>query len=302
MQTAMEWELLLREYKPTMLVSWWTTPAIPQAILADDAHPLRYICHAGGSVKGVVPREFIAKGGLVTNWGSLISHTVAEHALLLILASLRNMRSWDSTPSFAVNGEKNWGNPSVFGTMSLRGRRVGIHGFGSIARELVQLLKPFEARCSAYSENVPADFMTRHGVVPCWDLKELFSRSEILVECEALTPRSEGSVTAELLHMLPDEAVFVNVARGRIVDERALERIVAAGRLRVAADVFQIEPLPDDSPLRNQRNMIISPHIGGPTYDWYPRCGEFAIANIARYLSGDMMESVVTLEIYDQST
>jgi len=295
-----DWELLLKEFRPTILVSWWTTPSLSYPLLSAHSIPLRYICHAGGSVKRVVPREFLSNCGILTNWGSLISHTVAEHALLLILASLRNLPYWYSAPPALL--KEMWGSAWKWGTRSLRGRNVGIHGFGNIARELVELLKPFEVNCSAYSKNVPAEYMTGHGVRPCKDLNELFAQNDIVVECEALRPETVGAVTEKLLRLMPKNAVFVNVARGPLVDEKALEKLAAEGGIHIASDVFQKEPLSDDSPLHNSPNMIISPHIGGPTTDWFPNCGDFALENIRRYLAGESLEGVVTLGIYDRST
>ncbi len=295
-----KWSSLLAKIRPTILVSCWQTPRIPCALIASGLLPLHYICHASGSVRHVVPREFIANGGLVTNWGGLVGHSVAEHALLLILASLRNLSQWHL--ALSGNMEERWGKGPRMGTLSLRGRNVGIHGFGNIARELTRLLKPFEVNASAYSEGVPPEYMRQHGVRPCKSLEELFANSEVLVECEALTPHTAGIVNEAVLKLMPKGGVFVNVARGAIVDQAALDRCAREGKIRVASDVFREEPLPKDSPLRDNPNVIISPHIGGPTTDCYPRCGEFALKNISRYLAGEPLDGRVTLEIFDRST
>jgi phosphoglycerate dehydrogenase-like enzyme len=294
-----EWNLYLQEFRPTILVSCWCTPPIPTSVLSAN-QPLQYICHSTGSVTGVVPREFIARGGIVTNWGNLIGHTVAEHALFLILASLRNLPSWH--PALRPSVKDAWGNGPKLMTCSLRQKKVGIHGFGNVARELVSLLKPFEVTCMAYSENVPAEFMLSHVVVLCANLEELFAQNEILVECEALTPKTRGVVKERHFRLIPGDGVFVNVARGAIIDEEAMGKVAKQGGIRVASDVFVKEPLPENSPLRDIPNVMISPHIGGPTSDWYPRCGEFALQNINRYLAGKPLEGRVTLEIYDRTT
>ena len=295
-----DWPRFLQQVRPTILVSCWSTPPLPPSLLSDDSFPLRYVCHTTGSVKRVVPRTFVAQGGRVTNWGNLISHTVAEHALLLILASLRNLSCWHPISQPSLNGY--WGNGFKLRTQSLRGRRVGIHGFGNVARDLIRLLAPFEVTCMAYSENVSSQHMAEYGALPCDNLDTLFKRNDILVECEALTRETTGIVTERHFQLMEQDAVFVNIARGPIVDEQALAKLAAQGRIRVASDVFHNEPLPADSPLRHIDNLIISPHIGGPTSDWYPRCGDFALANIGRYLAGEPLEGVVTPEIYDRST
>jgi len=294
-----KWVESLEEFAPTVLVTCWSTPPLPETLLLSESFPLRYICHAAGTVRHKVSREFIAKGGLVTNWGSTISHNVAEHALLLILASLRNFTQWRQA---LEESDACWSNAQALKTCSMREKKVGIHGFGNVARELIRLLAPFDAECLAYSQNVAPSYIRQHGATPCADLNELFKRCEIVVECEGLTEDSTGSVREEHLRLLPEGGVFVNVARGSLVDEKALEQVAAEGRIRIGLDVFEIEPLPRNSPLRNLENVIISPHIAGPTSDWFHRCGTHALNNLERYLKGESLTGIVTIEVYDRST
>lgn len=235
----------------------------------------------------------------MTNWGNVISHNVAEHALLLILASLRNFERW--RPSMAANNDC-WGNGLALKTKSLRGKRVGIHGFGNVAYELIRLLQPFDVECRAFSQNVSPLYIREKGATPCDGLKELFQESDVVVECEALTAESTGSVTEEHLRLMPEGSVFVNVARGALVDEKALMRVAGEGRIQVALDVFEKEPLPADSPLWDMEGVIVSPHIAGPAGDWFHRCGDYALDNVDRYLTGQSLNGVVTLEIYDRTT
>lgn len=292
------WEKLLRALRPEVLVTCWSTPPLPEEWISALDCPLSYVCHVTGSVRGVVPRSFLERGGHVTNWGQVAGREVAEHALLLAMAALRRMPGWRRV---RVTGD---GMPATaqLRTRTLYGRRVGVHGFGKVARSLLQLLKPFDVEVSAFSEGVPPAFMRAHQVRPCASLEELCACSEVLFECEALTPESRGSVNAEVLSVLPDGAVFVNVGRGQVVDESALVREAARGRLLVALDVAEAEPPQCDSPIGVLPDVILSPHIAGPTYEHYARCGEFALENIGRFLRGEPLEAEVDLDIYDRST
>ncbi len=294
-----EWEDYLAQLRPTVMVSCWSTPPLPTKLLHTEALPLRYLCHTTGTVRRIVPREFLVGGGIVTNWGNVISQNVAEHAVLLILSSLRNITHWRAEMK---KGHDCWGNGQLFGTRSLQGKKVGLHGFGNIAMELIRLLSPFNVEFLAFSQNVPHPYIKSKGVFPCADLKELFRKSDIIIECEALTEHSRGSVTEELLRTMQDDSVFVNVGRGDVVDEKGMAAVAAEGRIRIASDVFQREPLPKDSPLLNVDGVILSPHIAGPAGDWFHRCGEYAMNNVARYLEGKPLLGEVTLEIYDRST
>jgi len=296
--TPDEWDNLLRSLRPEVLVTGWDSNGIREVLSRDPDCSVRYICHLTGGVKGIISREMIERGVLISNWGGTISHTIAEHALLLTLGALRSMPLWRQqmenphSPQYAIT------------TRSLRGRKVGIHGFGAIVRRLVSFLKPFDVSISSYSAGVPAEFFREHGVLRCESLEELASNCEIFIELEAWTPQTEGSVNARILNLLPDGAVFVNVGRGAVVDEAALGQLAVSGKITVAADVFTREPLPLDSPLMQIPNALLSPHIAGPTQDAFPLCGDFALSNLRHYLSGrpDQIQGIVTLEIYDRTT
>jgi phosphoglycerate dehydrogenase-like enzyme len=295
-----QWQSCLEDFRPTVLVSCWSTPAVPVAFAAAGS-PLNYVCHLVGSTRALVPRVFLERGGLLTNWGGLAGETVAEHALLLALSALRKQPGWAPL----INGPRV--NPWRSGTMRLRtrtlfGRRVGIHGFGHVARSLVRLLQPFGVQISAYSPGVPDDIMRAAGVMPRRSLVELAGSSEIFFECEALTPLTHASIDREVLAALPDQAVFVNVGRGRLVDEPALLAEAQSGRIQIALDVVTHEPLGPDSPAAAISGAVLSPHIGGPTHDRFVECGRLALNNIALYLRAEALESQVTLELYDRST
>jgi len=296
-----EWERVLFKLQPTVLITGWGTPAIPESFARSADLSLRYLCHLKGTVRSLVPRCLVERGVCVSNWGPSISYTVAEHALLLVLASLRNLPAWadamDKWPGRPYPAPRRFVR-----TNSLFGRRVGLHGFGSIARELVQLLKPFKVDLAAYSSGVPRAVFDVQGVRCCGSLKELFSRSEIVIECEALTSENKVTVNEEILQCLPKGAVFVNVGRGQIVDEEALVRVAAESGLRLGLDVYQREPLPAASGLRQLPYATLSPHIAGPTDDSYSVLWDHAMNNLRQYLMGAKIDSLVTLDVYDRST
>jgi phosphoglycerate dehydrogenase-like enzyme len=246
-------------------------------------------------VHSLVPRLLVKRGVLVSNWGTAISYTVAEHAVLLTLAALRNLPLWPLYLEMPAD------RVARMGTRGLRGKRVGIHGFGGIAREVVDMLQGFKVDIFAYSAGVPSELFQTHGVRECTSLEELFSTSDVLIECEGLNASTRGSVSAPVLDELHDGAVFVNVGRGAVVDEAHLQRMAASGRVRVALDVFAMEPLKPGSPWLDIPAACISPHIGGPTADAGPICGEHGLQNVRRYLRGEAIEGTITLDLYDRS-
>tara|TARA_R100000027_G_scaffold683_3_gene784 strand:- start:2936 stop:3994 length:1059 start_codon:yes stop_codon:yes gene_type:complete len=296
---AAGWEDALTEFNPRVLVTAWSGKTVPEQWYDSRGCALEYVCHVTGSVRKVVPRTLLERELCVTNWGATITHTIAEHALLMVLGLLRNVPLWESAldrEEHALPLSRN------LKTRSLRGKRVGIHGFGAIAREIARLLKPFQVELCAYSQGVPDSHFVAHEVIQLKRLESLFEQCDVVIECEGLTPENRGVVDEAMLRRLPRDAVFVNVARADLTDEEALYRLAQEGDIRLGLDVFQEEPLRRDSPMRSLSGAWISPHIAGPTWDTYPVCGEHALQNIRKFSKGAALSGVVDLAIYDRST
>lgn len=283
---------LLDRVHPEVLIASWSTPPLP-----DELPPsLRYVCYLAGSVRWLVQRCHLERGLLVTNWGASISRTVAEGALLHILACLRRASHW----AVAMHTQGAW-KDSAIPTASLFGRTVGLHGFGAVARELVRLLKPFDVSIRVFAPDVTtADEAT--GVRPARSLDALFAECDVVVEVAPLNAETRGSVQARHLRRLRPGSVFVNVGRGAVVDEPALIEIAREGRVQIGLDVFAHEPLAADHPLRGMANVSLTPHIAGPTNDRRRDAGAFALRNLRAYVEGRPLESVITPEVYDIAT
>lgn len=291
------WASWLEEHQPEILISAWMTPRLPEDVL-ERVPSLKYVCHLVGAVKGTVPDELIEKGLLVTNWGSSIARTVAECGLMMAIAGLRRVSHW----SIELHQRGGWKDRMTVQTGSLFGRKVGLHGFGAIAQELAKLLQPFEVQLMTYSPSVPDSLLEAAGVARADDLETLFSSNDVLIELAALTPKNRGIVTEELLRSIPEGGVFVNIGRGAVVDEEALVRVAAEGRIQVALDVYKEEPLPRDSPLRGMTNVLLLPHLGGPTIDRRRDATALGLKNVRHYLRGEPLESQVTSRVYQRIT
>lgn len=292
-----EWRRQLEETKPTVVVTGWTTPAIPPECTRIHGGSINYVCHVSGSIRHVVDRDLIAEGLWVTNWGTLVAPLVAEHALLLTLSCLRNQQEW---PQFITAPNNKY--KSALETRTLFGRRIGLYGFGSIAQALLPLIKQFNPEVSSYSAAMPQHLIQAAGVTPVDSLTELCRHSEVLIVCEALTAETRGELDANALNALPEGAVLVNVGRGATIDEPALLQAIKRRKLRVGLDVLCQEPMPQDSPWLEIPNALLSPHIGGPTNDSYVQFGERAIANIEAYYRDEIPTGLITTEVYDRST
>ena len=290
---AAQTDLLLRELDPEVIVAAWKTRPLPHAL----PPRLRYVCYLCGSVKKLVTRAQLEQGLLLTNWGGSISRIVAEWALFHVLCCLRRATSW----ALAMHLEQGWKNSGTE-TASLFGRRVGIHGFGMVARELVRLLEPFGTQVQVFAPDVDATAEATWGVRRARSIEALFAENDIVIELAPLIPETVGIVTENLLRLIQPGGVFVNVGRGAVVAEAALLRVAREGRIQVGLDVFADEPLPIDSAFRGLRNVTLTPHLAGPTTDRRRDAGAFGLRNLKAYVAGDPLEAVVTPIVFDRSS
>jgi phosphoglycerate dehydrogenase-like enzyme len=279
--------------KPDVLLACWKAPPL----IGTDLSHLRYVCYLAGSVKKLVTRAHVERGLIVTNWGWSVSRVVAECALMLSLASLRRAGHW--IPAMQRSGAWKDGRTEA---ASLFGRRVGLHGFGGIARELIRLLQPFGVEIEVCAPETDAALYAAHGVRRVGSLDDLFEHNDVIVEVAPLIPETVGVVTERLLRLIRPGGVFVNVGRGAVVDEEALLRVAREGRIQVALDVFGTEPLAADSGFRGLPNVILLPHLGGPTPDRCRDAGAFGLRNLRAFVEGQPVEAVVTPEVFDLST
>lgn len=281
-------------YKAEILLTGWGTPMLPDD-LAEKGH-VKYICQVTGAVRGQMSRRLLEQGVIVSNWGTSISRTISEAALMMILGCLRRVRSIQELMHHQ-QGYRPAPDPD-----SLFERRVGLFGFGAIARELVPLLRPFHVQIKAFDPYVPASLFAELGVEQVHDLRTLFANSDIISVHAARTEETTGIINKDLLRLLPDQGVLVNTARGALINEMDLAQELQAGRLWAALDVYVREPLPADSPLRGLDRLLLFPHQAGPTIDRYVDMGRLAVDNIRRYVAGQPIKGQVTVEQYDIMT
>ncbi len=275
---------------PEILIACWRTPPLP-AVLPPR---LRYVCYLTGSVKRLVSRAHLRPDLLVTNWGKSVSHIVAEGALFHMLSCLRRATAW----TIGMHQLGAWKDESTQ-TASLFGRKVGLHGFGKVARELVKLIRAFGVQISVFAPDVTPTVENEWGVRPAGSLENLFSENDVVVEVAPLIPETYHVVQERHLRLLRPGSVFVNVGRADIVDEEALVRVAREGRVQFGLDVFSIEPLPPNHPLRGLLNVSLTPHLAGPTTDRRRDAGAWALRNLRAYAAGQPLEAQITPESYD---
>lgn len=217
----------------------------------------------------------VANGQVPENFLSM-----SESTIMLILASLYSLHWWerqlhDNLPH----------PPRVPGRM-LRGRTVGMIGFGKIARGIAARLSAWEVHLQTY---VPRIRVAIPPEVARVSLDDLLRTSDVVCVLAPLNAETAGMLNLERLRMMKADAVLINTARGGIIDEAALVQIARERPdLKIALDTFSEEPLPADSPLRTISNSILTPHAIGHTQESVDALPAAAIENASRILEGEL--------------
>jgi phosphoglycerate dehydrogenase-like enzyme len=220
------------------------------------------------------------------NAAGLHDTSTAELAIALALASGRHL------DEFARNqAEGAW--KFAFGR-ALADQRALIVGYGHIGQAIERRLDGFEvASVTRVARSARPGTLMSPRVHPVGELHELLPEADVVFLIAPHTPQTEGLIGARELALLPDGALLVNVARGKLVDTDALVAELAQGRIRAALDVTDPEPLPADHPLWRQPGALISPHVGGASSAFFPRADRLMAAQLARFTAGQPLENIV---------
>lgn len=227
--------------------------------------------------------DIVPAGVPVANAATVHEASTAELTVGLILASQRGI------PDF-VRAEPS-GTWLQSSRPSLADRRVLLIGYGGVGAAIEARLAPFEVDVTRVASRARDDRSGRiHGID---ELSELLPHADIVIVVVPLTDDTRGLIDDAFLTALPDDALVVNVARGPVADTDALVRHAATGRIRLALDVTDPEPLPADHPLWSLPNVLVSPHIGGATTAMLPRMARLLRRQIDHLLAGEAPENVV---------
>jgi phosphoglycerate dehydrogenase-like enzyme len=232
-----------------------------------------------------------AEGIPVANVAGANSIGVAEHTIMAALALLKKlMMQHEKTKA----GEWAQDEMATYGVFELSGKTLGIIGMGRIGCEVAKRAKAFGCNMVYYDiKGLPPEEEAELEV-SLRPLEALLAEADVVTLHAPLTPETENMLNAERIALMKPAAVLVNVARGGLVDERALAAALSEGRLAGAAvDVFSAEPVVPGNPILSAPNTLLTPHTAGATNESRLRIIGVAMDNVAGVLEGRVPEYIV---------
>ncbi|MBR5516806.1 MAG: D-2-hydroxyacid dehydrogenase [Firmicutes bacterium] len=237
----------------------------------------------------------VPSGLCITNASGAFGNIIAEYIVGNIISVYRGFpQYWESKK--AGRWEPGNSNSTIFG------KEVLILGTGDIGTCTAKRLKAFDARITGIRRNVG------EGALDCFDevcgldkLEKLLPNVDIIVGCLPNTMDTQGVLDYQRIKSMKQDAVIINVGRGTLINTEDLVKALAEGHLKgVALDVFEKEPLDDNSPLWAMENVIITPHIAGPSFggnkDVENAIWKICIDNLGLYLDRKRLKNVVNLK------
>ena len=239
------------------------------------------------SVSGAFPRQLdydacYRQRIRVLSVAPAFARQVAEFALGMAICCARDIAYGDR---LMRRGEEEYLHAGNRGAFMLYDQPVGFVGYGSLGRELQKLLTPFNVSLSAYDPWLGDGYLRRQGIGPL-GLAELLSGSRFIFVLAAPTLENRAMISRPLLELVREDAVFLLISRAHVVDFDALTELALAGRFKLATDVFPIEPLETDHPIRAAESALLSAHRAGSVKRAMFELGEMVVDDLEAIIQG----------------
>jgi D-3-phosphoglycerate dehydrogenase len=260
------------------------------AELIDRGERLRAIGRAGVGVDNVDVEAATRRGIVVANAPQSNVVTAAEHTLALLLALARNIPQAHASLT-AGRWER-----SKFSGVELCDKQLGIVGFGRIGQLVAARARGFQMRVIAFDPLVSAERYRELGVEKASSVDEVYAKAEFLTVHLPVTDETRGIIDAGAIAKMRDGVRILNVARGKLVDDAALQAALDSGKVAgVALDVFPSEPITDYPLFHGYDNVVVTPHLGASTAEATDRAGFQSAEQIVLALTGGAVTTAVNI-------
>ncbi|MFE9751164.1 hydroxyacid dehydrogenase [Saccharothrix saharensis] len=265
-----------------ILLTGWGAPRIDADVLA-AAPRLRAVVHAAGSVKTRVDPVVFERGVVVSSAAAVNAVPVADYTMAMLVLGAKRAFSRARRYATAAEGEpRDWLSGDGTG---LHGCTVGVVAASRIGRLVLERLRSFDVELLLHDPHVTTAQAARLGAEPV-GMDDLCRRSDLVTVHAPALPETRHLLDARRLALLPEGAVVVNTARGSLIDTEALTRACGTGSISAILDVTEPEPLPPGHQLLTLPNVLVTPHLAGAQGRELRRLGEFAVAEVGRFVKG----------------
>ncbi len=285
--TPMSQAALVEAVKTADVLVPTVTDRIDAGLIAQAGEQLRLIANFGNGVDNIDVASAVARGITVTNTPGVLTDDTADMTIALILAVARRIAE-----GARVIPDDEWAgwSPTWMLGRRITGKRLGIVGMGRIGQAVARRAAAFGLSIHYHNRRRLDARIEEKLDATYWDsLDQMLARMDIVsVNCPH-TPATYHLLSARRLKLMKPDAILVNTARGEIVDESALARMLEAGELAGAGlDVFESEPAVNPRLLKLARNhrVVVLPHMGSATHEGRADMGEKVIVNIKTFMDG----------------
>lgn len=273
-----------------VLMTGWGQPLIKP----EDLGSVKLIVHTGGTVGGIVDMTVFETDVTVISGNSHYAESVSEGVLAYMLYALRKMGKYEREMR---KGKWDW-SPVNEGLLD---KKIGIISYGAISSRLIPKLRLFTDSIKVYSTHQNTDLAKKVGFTYA-TLEEIFSTCEVVSVHTAKNSQTYHMINKKHFDLLSCGALFINTSRGAVIDEQALVEALKTKKFTALLDVYEKEPLPLDNPLYSLDNVILFPHMAGPTYDRREKITDKLIDDIVRFGNGEAPLCVITKEDAERMT
>ena len=268
----------------------YTGPMLISERVIDAGKNLKLIASTyGGTRQNIADIYALEKGITIIHTGASRERPMAEYTLGLVLSSLLRINNYHHD---MVSGEA-WPRFKYPRTRIINNRKVAVIGYGRIGKAIVNLFKCFTDKISVVSRHLSAEDAAKDGVTVV-SLNDAFKDNEIIILASGHNSETDKLIKREQFELMADNALFVNIARGKMVDEQAMAEVAAAKEIFLALDVFEVEPLPADSILRKNERVLLTPHRANNSIEFEERWKCLG-SDIELFVNGKQPESALTV-------
>ncbi len=269
----------------TVILQWSGSKELLRTLFA-SCEKVRWIHSRAAGVDSLLFPELVESNVVLTNGSGVFSSSLGEFVLAAILYFAKDLRRMIRNQAAHA-----W---EQFDVEEIAGQTVGIIGYGDIGRAVASRVKAMKMRVLATKRHVLLnDPMVERFFRP-EEQREMLALCDYIVATAPLTRETRHMISDPEFEAMKPNAVIINVGRGPVIDEAALLRALTLKRIKGAAlDVFEHEPLPNEHPLYEMENVLLSPHCADHTSDWQDQAMRLFLEQYGRFARGEPLKNIV---------